>query len=107
MHTWDSLKYIISSIHAIFYRVIVAFTSTNGGYVKVADREQNVWDKVTNTYYYNGQTATREFEYHWDLVDPVHCSVTSGTSCSSFVSTATDITNNVRCFDKSTILFFL
>ncbi|XP_063415906.1 uncharacterized protein LOC134697555 [Mytilus trossulus] len=75
-------------------KVIVAFTSTNGGYVKVADREQNVWDKVINTYYYNGQTATREFEYHWDLVDPVHCSVTSGTSCSSFVSTATDITND-------------
>ncbi|CAC5360418.1 unnamed protein product [Mytilus coruscus] len=75
-------------------KVIVKFTATNGGYVKVADRDQNALDKVINTYYYNGQTATREFEYHWDLVDPVHCSVTLGTSCSSFVSTATDITNN-------------
>ncbi|XP_076117799.1 uncharacterized protein LOC143085385 [Mytilus galloprovincialis] len=91
LETWDKASW---SGYEHDDKVIVAFTSTNGGYVKVADREQNVWDKVTNTYYYNGQTATREFEYHWDLVDPVHCSVTSGTSCSSFVSTATDITNN-------------
>ncbi|CAC5360413.1 unnamed protein product [Mytilus coruscus] len=75
-------------------KVIAEFSSTNGGYVKVADREQSYNDGVINTYYYNGQTATREFEYHWDLVDPFHCSVSSGTSCSPFVDVGTDITDN-------------
>ncbi|CAG2217249.1 unnamed protein product [Mytilus edulis] len=44
--------------------------------------------------YYQGKTTTREFEYHWDLELPYHCSVTSGTACAPFVSVQSDITNN-------------
>lgn len=46
-------------------------------------------------YFYHGKTTTREFEYHWDLELPYHCSVVSGTACAPFVFVQSDITNNV------------
>lgn len=76
-------------------RVIFKVSSTNGGYVKVADRQASSSDGVKYKYYYSGKTKTREFEFHWDLVNPYHCSESSGTSCTPFVFISSDITNNV------------
>ncbi|XP_052067298.1 uncharacterized protein LOC127706680 [Mytilus californianus] len=75
---------------------IYTVSATNGGFVKVQDRDahfnRNV--DVINQYFYQGQTTTRDFEYHWDLELPYHCSVASGTACPPFVSVQSDITNN-------------
>lgn len=81
-----------------FYsRVIYTVSATNGGFLKVQDRDEyfNRNVEVINQYFYQGQTTTRDFEYHWDLVLPYHCSVASGTACAPFVSIQSDITNNV------------
>ncbi|CAC5386465.1 unnamed protein product [Mytilus coruscus] len=51
-------------------------------------------DSVRKTYYYSGQTLTREFEFHWDLENPYHCSVSSGTSCTPFVNILDDLTED-------------
>ncbi|XP_071123148.1 uncharacterized protein [Mytilus edulis] len=71
-------------------KILYEVSSTNGGYVDVANRENG----ITTRYYYQGQTLTRTFEYHWDVVNPYHCSVSAGKSCTHFISIPTDITNN-------------
>ncbi|CAG2233138.1 unnamed protein product [Mytilus edulis] len=75
-------------------RVVAEFSSTNGGYVIVADRDAKFDDSQTNKYYYNGKTLTRMFEYHWDLENPYHCSQSLGTSCTPFLDIVDDITEN-------------
>lgn len=88
-------------------RVIFQVSSTNGGYVRVADRQANINDGVTNKYYYSGKTKTREFEFHWDLINPYHCSASSGTSCTPFVFIASDITNNVSSEESFVLLLVI
>ncbi|CAG2242937.1 unnamed protein product [Mytilus edulis] len=51
-------------------RVVAEFSSTNGGYVIVANRDIKPHDSDKSTYYYSGKTLTRRFEYHWDLKNP-------------------------------------
>ncbi|XP_076113973.1 uncharacterized protein LOC143082259 [Mytilus galloprovincialis] len=77
-------------------KVIYTVSATNGGFLKVQDRDEyfNRNVEVINQHFYQGQTTTRDFEYHWDLVLPYHCSVASGTACAQFVSIQSDITNN-------------
>ncbi|XP_071123054.1 uncharacterized protein [Mytilus edulis] len=77
-------------------KVIYTVSATNGGFVEVQDRDVFFETEVNETKisYYQGKTTTREFEYHWDLELPYHCSVTSGTACAPFVSVQSDITNN-------------
>ncbi|VDI20686.1 Hypothetical predicted protein [Mytilus galloprovincialis] len=75
-------------------RVFAEFSSTNGGYVIVADRDAKFDDSKTNKYYYNGKTLSRMFEYHWDLENPYHCSQSLGTSCTPFLDIVDDITEN-------------
>jgi hypothetical protein len=76
------------------FRIIFNVTAKNGGYVVVNNRET----KRDATYFYEGSTRTREFEFHWDLDNPYHCSVANGASCSAFVSVGNDITDNVIFF---------
>jgi hypothetical protein len=76
------------------FRIIYRVSATNGGFVKVQNRDKFPTYEDT-TYFYNGKTTTRDFEYHWDLITPYHCSVASGTSCSPFLSIESDITSNV------------
>ena len=87
------------------YRVIFEVSAENGGYVVVADRDISQTDGKLNRYFYNGQILTREFEFHWDLDQPYHCSVSSGTSCDAFISIPTDITNNVSLSLVFTVFF--
>ncbi|CAC5370730.1 unnamed protein product [Mytilus coruscus] len=75
-------------------RVVAEFSSTNGGYVIVANRDIMPNDSVTKTYYYSGKTLTRHFEYHWDLENPYHCSNLSGVSCTPFLELSEDVTEN-------------
>ncbi|XP_046552072.1 uncharacterized protein LOC124261759 [Haliotis rubra] len=53
------------------HRDVMEFTysTSNGGYVKVWNKESN----TLATYYYNGATQTHTFTVSIDLVDPYHC----------------------------------
>ena len=75
-----------------FCRFIFTASAKNGGYVVVYNWET----KRNETFYYEGRTRIREFEFHWDLVDPYHCSVTMGTGCDAFAAVDNDITDNVN-----------
>ncbi|CAC5421225.1 unnamed protein product [Mytilus coruscus] len=75
-------------------RVVAEFSSTNGGYVTVANRDKSPSDSKTDKYYYSGKTLTRQFEYRWDLEKPYHCSEKPGSSCTPFLDLSDDITEN-------------
>ena len=96
-----TLLYIIHCF--ICFRIIFSVAAKNGGYVVVNNTETN----RESTYFYEGRTRTREFEFHWDLVSPYHCSVTNGASCSAFVSVGNDITDNVIYFYFTTVVHLL
>jgi hypothetical protein len=88
----------------LFCRVIYSVSATNGGFVKVQNRDRVPTYKDT-TYFYSGKTTTRDFEYHWDLITPYHCSVASGMSCPAFLSIESDITSSVS--DNQFECFFI
>ena len=75
-------------------------SATNGGFVKIKDRDlcpepTDKRDECFTDFLYNGTTTSREFEYHWDLHTPYHCSEKTGTSCTPFLYILSDITSNV------------
>ncbi|XP_067663298.1 uncharacterized protein [Haliotis asinina] len=61
------------------------FSTSNGGYVKVRNKESN----TLVTYYYNGATQTHTFILSIDLVDPYHCTGTA--ACVGSMLTAPDV----------------
>ena len=65
----------------------------------VENRDNYPTDVTTDKYYYNGQTLTRSFTFHWDMEFPYHCSdveATGTASCPYPVELATvDITTDV------------
>ncbi|XP_046572318.1 uncharacterized protein LOC124280399 isoform X5 [Haliotis rubra] len=69
------------------HRDVIKFTysTSNGGYVKVRDKESN----TLATYYYNGATQTHTFTVSIDLVDPYHC--TGTTACVGSMLTVPDV----------------
>ncbi|CAG2203590.1 unnamed protein product [Mytilus edulis] len=82
------LSYFPTTLHND--KIMFAVSAENGGYLDVHNRETD----GVNRYYYEGNTLVREFEFHWDLVNPYHCSVTQGLGCDAFASVTNDITDN-------------
>ncbi|XP_067684738.1 uncharacterized protein [Haliotis asinina] len=54
-----------------------AFEATNGGYVKVRNKESG----VLVTYYYEGKTQINRYILGFDFIDPHHCSVHVEETC--------------------------
>ncbi|XP_046557198.1 uncharacterized protein LOC124266448 isoform X2 [Haliotis rubra] len=69
------------------HRDVIEFTysASNGGYVKVRNKESN----TLATYYYNSATQTHTFTVSIDLVDPYHC--TGTTACVGSMLTVPDV----------------
>ncbi|XP_067663255.1 uncharacterized protein [Haliotis asinina] len=63
----------------------LSFSSSNGGYVKVRNKESN----TLTTQYYNGATRTHTFTVSMDLVDPYHCTGTA--ACVGSMLTVPDV----------------
>ncbi|XP_067663316.1 uncharacterized protein [Haliotis asinina] len=61
------------------------YSASNGGYVKVRNKESN----TLATYYYSGATLTHTFTVSMDLVDPYHCTGTA--ACVGSMLTAPDV----------------
>ncbi|XP_076085327.1 uncharacterized protein LOC143056126 [Mytilus galloprovincialis] len=72
--------------------VVAEFSSTNGGFVTVANRDKIQYNVRDATYYYSGKNLTRQFEYRWDTEPPYHCSETPGLPCTPFLDLSDDIT---------------
>ncbi|XP_041357550.1 uncharacterized protein LOC121374514 [Gigantopelta aegis] len=66
-------------------RIHVLFETSNGGYVKVRNKETG----VLKTFYYEGQTKQKSFTINIDLNKPYHCSIKS--PCGHQIINADDI----------------
>ncbi|XP_046581225.1 uncharacterized protein LOC124288740 [Haliotis rubra] len=62
--------------------IVVSYKATNGGYVKVRNKET----KNLATFYYSGASQTRTFTMTIDLVPPYHC--TGSSTCVGSMLTA-------------------
>ncbi|XP_067661298.1 uncharacterized protein [Haliotis asinina] len=65
--------------------ILVSYKATNGGYVKVRNRET----KLLAAFYYGGASQTRSFTMTIDLVPPYHC--TSSSTCVASMLTAPNV----------------